>query len=94
MVWFRQFIPGDSHDQDEAYESILIDNRGRQSLFKMGKLGILWEIDRRTGPFLKAHDLGYQNIFEMHPDTGEIAYGTAWCRRRTSRSTTVRPSTA
>ena len=31
VVWFRQFIPGDSYDQDEAYESILIDNRDEEA---------------------------------------------------------------
>ena len=31
--------------------------RGRSSVFTMGKLGILWELDRKTGAFLSAHDL-------------------------------------
>ena len=52
IVWYHQFIPADSHDQDEVYESILVDHRGRQSLFKMGKLGILWELDRKTGKYM------------------------------------------
>ena len=29
----------------------------------MGKLGILWEIDRATGAFVAAHDLGVQPLF-------------------------------
>jgi alcohol dehydrogenase (cytochrome c) len=74
IVWYHQFIPGDSHDQDEVYESILLDHNGRQSLFKMGKLGILWELDRTTGKFVTASDLGYQTIFEMNPLTGKLTY--------------------
>ena len=46
IVWYHQFIPGETHDEDEAFENILIDHGGRSSLFKMGKLGILWELDR------------------------------------------------
>ena len=60
LDWYYQFIPGESHDLDEVFESVLIDNGGRRSLFKMGKLGILWEIDATTGEFVDAHDLGYQ----------------------------------
>ena len=32
---------------DETFERILIDRDGRRSVFSMGKLGILWELDRR-----------------------------------------------
>jgi alcohol dehydrogenase (cytochrome c) len=74
IVWYHQFIPGDSHDQDEVYESVLVDRDGRQSLFKMGKLGILWELDRRTGKYLSGHDLGYQTIFELDRSSGRLVY--------------------
>ena len=33
---------------DEVFESVLIDLDGRRALFKMGKLGILWQLDRTT----------------------------------------------
>ena len=74
LVWYYQFIPGETHDLDEVFESVLIDHDGRRSLFKMGKLGILWEIDRTTGEFVAAHDLGYQNVVDVDPQTGEVAY--------------------
>ena len=54
IVWYRQWVPGEQNDMDEVFEHILIDHNGRKSLFKMGKLGILWEADRRTGQFLNA----------------------------------------
>ena len=57
MVWYYQFTPGETHDIDDAFENVLIDHGGRSSLFKMGKLGILWELDRKTGKFVAAHDL-------------------------------------
>ena len=50
-------MPGETHDLDDVFESVLINNNGRRSLFKMGKMGILWEIDRTNGAFVAAHDL-------------------------------------
>ena len=47
-VWHYQYLPGETHDMDEVFESVLIDLDGRRSLFKMGKLGILWQLDRTT----------------------------------------------
>jgi alcohol dehydrogenase (cytochrome c) len=72
IVWYHQFIPGESHDMDEVFESVLIDYQGRSSLFKMGKLGILWELDRKTGRLLAAHDLGYQTLYKLNRETGEL----------------------
>ena len=74
LEWYYQFVPGETHDLDEVFESILIDRDGRRSLFKMGKLGILWELDRTTGAFVAAHDLGYQNVLDVDPQTGETTY--------------------
>ena len=65
MQWYFQHIPGDSHDMDETFERILVDYDGKQSVFSMGKLGILWELDRITGEFRNAVDLGYQNILDV-----------------------------
>lgn len=74
MRWYFQHIPGDSHDMDETFERILIDYDGKQSVFSMGKLGILWELDRASGAFTNAVDLGYQNILDVDPGTGAVAY--------------------
>jgi alcohol dehydrogenase (cytochrome c) len=74
LDWFYQFIPGESHDLDEAFESVLVDRPGRRSMFKMGKLGILWELDRSTGEFVAAHDLGYQTLVDVDRATGAVTY--------------------
>jgi len=74
MKWYYQHLPGETQDMDEVFESILIDSGGRKSLFKMGKLGILWQLDRTSGAFIHATDLGYQNIVEVGPETGKITY--------------------
>ena len=74
LEWYFQFVPGETHDLDDVFESVLIDHRGRRSLFKMGKHGILWELDRVTGAFVAAHDLGYQNVLDVDPATGAVTY--------------------
>ena len=74
LKWYYQFVPGETHDLDDVFESVLIDHRGRKSLFKMGKHGILWELDRVTGAFVAAHDLGYQAVLDVDPATGAVTY--------------------
>ena len=74
LVWYYQYLPGETHDMDEVFESLLIDLDGRKSLFKMGKLGILWQLDRTTGEFIHATDIGYQNILSVDPATGQVRY--------------------
>ncbi len=74
LLWYYQYLPGETHDMDEVFESLLIDVDGRKQLFKMGKLGILWQLDRETGEFLGAIDVGYQNIVDVDRETGEVTY--------------------
>ena len=74
MKWYYQHLPGETQDMDEVFESILVDAGGRKSLFKMGKLGILWQLDRTNGQFLHATDLGYQTIVQVNAQTGKVTY--------------------
>jgi alcohol dehydrogenase (cytochrome c) len=74
IVWYHQLIPGETHDEDEVFENVLIDHDGSSSLFKMGKLGILWELDRKNGNFVDAHDLGYQSVGTIDRTKGQLAY--------------------
>ena len=74
LVWYYQFTPGETHDLDDVFESVLIDHNGRRSLFKMGKLGILWELDRTTGSYVAGYDLGYQDVLDLDPRTGRVTY--------------------
>src|SRR6266853_1846580 len=74
MKWYYQHLPGETQDMDEVFENILIDVGGRKSLFKMGKLGILWQIDRTSGAFVHATDLEYQTILDVNPQTGKVTY--------------------
>jgi alcohol dehydrogenase (cytochrome c) len=74
MKWYYQHLPGETQDMDEVFENILVDIGGRKSLLKMGKLGILWQLDRTTGAFVHATDLEYQTILDVNPQTGKVTY--------------------
>ena len=74
MAWYYQHLPGETHDMDETFESVLVDINGRDSIFKMGKLAILWQLDRQSGEIIKATDVGYQNILDVNPVDGSIRY--------------------
>ena len=74
LVWYYQHLPGETNDMDDGFENILLDVGGQPSLFKMGKLAILWQLNRETGAFIHATDLGYQNIVDVDPETGEVTY--------------------
>ena len=71
IQWYFQHIPAETHDLDEVFEIVLVDREEGPSLFKMGKIGVLWELDPRSGAFRNAHDLGYQNIVDIHPTSGQ-----------------------
>jgi alcohol dehydrogenase (cytochrome c) len=74
MRWYYQHLPGESHDMDEVFERVLVEVDGRPSVFTMGKLGILWQLDRETGQFIKATDLGYQNLVDIDPTSGRMSF--------------------
>ena len=68
MAWYFQHLPGETHDMDEVFERVLVDVNGRQSIFSMGKLAVLWQIDRKTGAFIAARDPGYQTLIDIDPE--------------------------
>ncbi len=75
IVWHRQHVPGESLDMDEAFEQVLVDMDGQPLLVTIGKHGILWKLDRRTGAFLGLAETVYQDIFEnVNAETGAVRY--------------------
>ena len=74
LKWYYQHLPGETHDMDEVFERLLVDYDGRRSVFSMGKIGVMWELDRETGGFRSARDLGYQTLVDIDPATGQVTY--------------------
>ena len=75
IVWYRQHVPGESLDMDEAFEQVLVDIIGEPYLLTIGKSGILWKLDRRTGEFQGLKQTVFQNVFsEVNLETGQVRY--------------------
>jgi alcohol dehydrogenase (cytochrome c) len=63
LAWYFQHVPGETLDLDEVYERVLVDIGDRKVALSIGKAGILWKIDRKTGEFLDAKETIFQNVF-------------------------------
>ena len=72
--WYFTHVPGESLDLDEAYERVLVDIDGRPTVLSIGKNGILWKLDRRTGEYLGLTETVHQDIFEIDRVTGRVRY--------------------
>ena len=52
IVWYFQHVAGETIDMEVGFERLLIDIDDQKLLFTVGKDGILWKLDRRTGEFI------------------------------------------
>ena len=75
LAWHFQHAPGESLDLDEVYERVVVDDAGQSLVFSIGKAGILWKLDRKTGKFLGYKETVFQNIYDsIDRETGEPHY--------------------
>ena len=73
--WHFQHAPAEALDLDVVFERILVDSGGRNLVFTIGKDGILWKLDRRTGQYLGHAETVFQNVWEsFDPKTGRPKY--------------------
>lgn len=95
IVWYRQHVPGESLDMDEAFEQVLVDLFDESFLLTIGKSGILWKLNRRTGEFLGLRETVYQNVFsEVNLETGQVRYREDIQNMQIGEWLSVCPSTA
>ena len=75
LSWFAQHIAGEALDLDEVFERVLVDLGDRKVVFSVGKSGILWKHDRRSGQFLGLTHTVFQNVYDrVDPTTGVVQY--------------------
>jgi alcohol dehydrogenase (cytochrome c) len=75
IVWYFQHIPGETIDMEVGFERVLVDIDGQQLMFTIGKDGILWKLDRKSGAFLDLAETMPQNVFEsIDRKTGRVRY--------------------
>ena len=95
IVWYRQHVPGETLDMDEAFEQVLVDVDGLPLHLSIGKSGILWKLDRRDGTFLGLTETVYQNVFAgLDRETGAIRYREDIQNAQVGDWLSVCPSTA
>jgi alcohol dehydrogenase (cytochrome c) len=97
IVWYHQFLPRDNWNLDHVFEQVLVDidvdNRPRQALLAIGKPGIIWALDRRTGEFLWARETTHQTIYtRLDPETGQVAVNESLIPTKLDETKFVCPS--
>jgi alcohol dehydrogenase (cytochrome c) len=94
LAWYYQHAPGEALDLDEVFERVLVDEGSQRLLFTIGKPGILWKLDRRSGKFLGYKETVFQNVFEkFDPNTGTPTYRLDIAEAETSQWVQSCPST-
>ncbi|PYS13995.1 MAG: alcohol dehydrogenase [Acidobacteria bacterium] len=75
MAWYYQHAPAESLDLDIVFERVLVDDAGQSLLFTVGKDGILWKLDRKTGKYLGHKETVFQNVWDkFDPVSGRPHY--------------------
>jgi PQQ-dependent dehydrogenase (methanol/ethanol family) len=94
LAWHYQHAPGESLDLDEVFERVLVDIGDQKVVFTIGKAGILWKLDRRTGKFLDYKETVFQNVFEsIDPKAGTPTYRADILEQQTGQWVQSCPST-
>src|SRR5688572_7900989 len=75
LAWHFQHAPAEALDLDVVFERVLVDSGGRNLVLTIGKDGILWKLDRKTGQYLGHKETVFQNVWEsFDPKTGRPKY--------------------
>jgi PQQ-dependent dehydrogenase (methanol/ethanol family) len=75
LVWYYSHAPGEALDLDIVFERVLVDSNGQNLVFTVGKDGVLWKLDRKTGKYLGHKETVFQNVWEkFDPQTGTPMY--------------------
>jgi PQQ-dependent dehydrogenase (methanol/ethanol family) len=94
LAWHFQHVAGESLDLDEVFERVLVDIGDQKLVFTIGKAGILWKLDRKTGKFLGYKETLFQNVFDsIDEKTGAPAYRSDILEQQTGKWVQACPST-
>ena len=75
LAWYYSHAPSEALDLDVVFERLLADSGGQNLVFTVGKDGILWKLDRKTGKYLGHKETVFQNVWDrFDPVTGEPRY--------------------
>jgi alcohol dehydrogenase (cytochrome c) len=75
LAWHFQHAPAESLDLDVVFERVLVDDNNQNLVFTVGKDGVLWKLDRKTGKYLGHKETVFQNVWErFDPQSGRPTY--------------------
>jgi alcohol dehydrogenase (cytochrome c) len=75
LAWYYQHAPGEALDLDTVFERVLVDLGDDKWVFAVGKDGVLWKLDRRTGAYLGHAETLFQNVWaSFDRETGRPRY--------------------
>ena len=75
IEWYFQHVPGETLDMDHVFERVLVDVDGQQVVFAIGKDGILWKLDRKTGKYIALQETVFQDIYDqIDRKNGRVQY--------------------
>ena len=63
LAWYYSHAPGEAFDLDVVYERVLIDAGDEKWVLSVGKDGILWKHDRRSGTYIDHVATVFQNVW-------------------------------
>jgi alcohol dehydrogenase (cytochrome c) len=75
LVWHYSHAPGEAFDLDVVFERVLVDAGDDRWVLSVGKDGVLWKHDRRSGAYLGHAETVFQNVWAgFDPETGTPSY--------------------
>src|SRR5262245_59691209 len=75
LKWYFQHAPAEALDLDVVFERVLVDTGGQNLVLTIGKDGVLWKLDRKTGKYLGHKETVFQNVWEsFDAKTGKPKY--------------------
>jgi alcohol dehydrogenase (cytochrome c) len=75
LKWHYAHAPGEAFDLDAVFERVLVDSGNDKWVLSVGKDGVLWKHDRRTGDYLGHAETVFQNVWaSFDRETGRPRY--------------------
>jgi alcohol dehydrogenase (cytochrome c) len=95
LKWHYAHAPGEAFDLDVVFERVLVDAGNDKWVFSVGKDGVLWKHDRRTGEYLGHQETVFQNVWaSFDRETGRPRYRPDILEHKVGEWIDACPSTA
>jgi alcohol dehydrogenase (cytochrome c) len=95
LKWHYAHAPGEAFDLDVVFERVLVDAGTQKLVFSVGKDGVLWKHDRRTGEYLGHKETVFQNVWaSFDRETGRPRYRADILEHKVGEWIDACPSTA